>query len=78
MSSPKRSRARKGIMAKEEPKQETIAQEPTIEEHAAALGTPLWALAGVKVRQGWAAEQRVSRTEFERAVSRFMHGPTHR
>ncbi|PZA07789.1 MULTISPECIES: hypothetical protein [unclassified Meiothermus] len=49
---------------------------PTIEEHAKTLGTPAWALAGVKVRERWAEGQRVTEAAFRAAVERFLKGPT--
>lgn len=49
---------------------------PTVEEHAEALGVPAWALAGLRVRMGWAVGTRVSRPQFERALKEFLQGPT--
>jgi hypothetical protein len=63
-----------GVLTTQEGHVET--ENPTIEEHAATLGTPAWALAGTKVRERWVAQQRVTRTQFEGAVERFLSGPT--
>lgn len=49
---------------------------PTIEEHARNLGTPAWALAGVKVRERWAEGQRVTEATFKAAVEKFLKSPT--
>lgn len=49
---------------------------PTIEEHAQNLGTPAWALAGVKIRERWAQGQRVTEATFRAAVERFLKSPT--
>lgn len=49
---------------------------PTVEEHAEALAVPAWALAGLRVRMGWAVGARVSRVQFERALREFLQGPT--
>ena len=47
----------------------------TIEELAAALKTPAWALAGLKVRQNWAVGKIVTEDEFRRALQDFLTGP---
>lgn len=49
---------------------------PTVEEHAEALKVEPWALAGLRVRMGWAIGTRVSRTQFEQALREFLGGPT--
>lgn len=63
---------------KQEAKQEARQEAPTatVEEHAEALGVPAWALAGLRVRMGWAVGAQVSRAQFERALREFLRGPT--
>jgi len=63
-------------MAKETQTQEQEAQLPTVEELAEELKVEPWALAGLRVRMGWAVGARVSRAQFERALKEFLHGPT--
>ncbi|WP_448377768.1 hypothetical protein [Fervidobacterium sp.] len=62
-----------------EKKSETQAQTeelPTVEELAEELKVEPWALAGLRVRMGWAVGARVSRGQFERALKEFLQGPT--
>lgn len=53
----------------------TAPQDPTIEEHAAALKTPAWALAGLKRLRRWGDGKRVTRAEFEGGLQVFLDGP---
>lgn len=52
------------------------AQSFTVEELAARLGTPAWALAGVRVREGWAVGQVLKQAEYEAALNTWLSGPT--
>ncbi|MBW6395235.1 hypothetical protein KZX47_08755 [Thermus sp. SYSU G05001] len=61
-------------MAEKEVKAEEV--HPTVEEHAEALAVPAWALAGLRVRTGWAVGARIPRAQFERALREFLQGPT--
>lgn len=51
-------------------------EHPTVEEHAAALSTPAWALAGLRVRERWPVGFRLAQKDYERALERFLQGPT--
>lgn len=42
------------------------------EQHADALGTPDWALAGVRQQERYAEGQEVSRADFESALEQFL------
>ncbi len=64
-------------MSKEKEAQEEV-QLPTVEELAEELKVEPWALAGLRVRMGWAVGARVSRGQFERALREFLTGPTAR
>jgi hypothetical protein len=46
-----------------------------IEEHATALGVSAPVFAAVRQYKGWAAEKKVERSEFEKAVNAFLGAP---
>lgn len=48
----------------------------TIEEYRDELGTDAATFAGVKMRERWPAQKRVTKREYERAVERYLGGPT--
>lgn len=50
-------------------------QEPTIEQHAKALGVPAWQLAGLKRLKRWGTGRQVGRQKFERELRGFLGGP---
>ncbi|MDX2008263.1 MAG: hypothetical protein SFU83_23715 [Meiothermus sp.] len=52
-----------------------MSEQATIEQHAAELGTPGWALAATKAAEGWPAQKLVSRREYESAVERTLKLP---
>ncbi len=56
---------------------EVAAKEETraVEEWAKEANTPTWALAGLKVRKGWATGKVVTRQEYEKALQDFLSGP---
>lgn len=47
-----------------------------VEALAERLGTPAWALAGTRVRERWPVGFALTQSEYERAVERFLSGPT--
>jgi hypothetical protein len=61
---------------KEVEDKEITMPDPTVEELAELLQVEPWALAGLRVRMGWAVGTRVSRAQFERALREFLQGPT--
>lgn len=58
------------------PQTQTAVSGRTIEEYRDELGTDPATFAGVKVREGWAAQQRVTKRQYETAVAKFVNGPT--
>lgn len=47
----------------------------SIEELAERHGVPDWAMAGLKVRMGWATGKQVEESEFRAALESFLRGP---
>lgn len=62
-------------MPKNEEKEKQAEAQFTIEELAARLGEPAWALAGAKVRYGWGAGKSMPEKEFREAMAKFRRGP---
>lgn len=52
------------------------AELPTVEALAETTNTPAWALAGLRVREGWPIGFKVSEAEYLSALERFLTGPT--
>lgn len=73
-AAPKRSR---GKVARAKESSAAPARD-TIEAWARRLGTPAWALAGLKVACGWGAGKVVTETEYTRALGRYIRGPMKR
>lgn len=48
----------------------------TIEEFRDELGTDAATFAGVKARERWPAQYRLTKRQYETAVERFLGGPT--
>ncbi len=48
----------------------------TIETYAEELGTDPAIFAGVKARERWAAQRHVTKATYEKAVDKFLNGPT--
>ena len=55
----------------------TAPERLTVEDWAARQGTPLWALAGARVRADWAIGSVLSQKEYEAGIDAFVNGPTH-
>ncbi|NJK43802.1 MAG: hypothetical protein HC933_05540 [Pleurocapsa sp. SU_196_0] len=49
---------------------------PTIEEHAQTANLESWVLPGAMRRNNWAQQQRVTSSDFDAGVKRFLRGGT--
>lgn len=58
------------------PPKRAAPNHPTIEEHAQTLKLDPSTFAGVKVRERWPAQKRVTQHQFQKAVDGFVNGPT--